>query len=100
MENIADDLIQIQSRLKLITNFSDHNVIILTAIVHQYSSIISQLQQTNPVNYSTSVDNVNFGISKLDLLTRQDFLTKKNAFNVIRRTLLRSLARDLNHKKH
>ena len=95
MEKLENELVQIRLRLKRITTFSKHNSDLLTDIAHQYDSIIAQLYIARPSVYQQSKQDSCGAINKLELLQNHDVLTKRTAFNIIKRTLLRSVARDL-----
>lgn len=95
MEKLENELAQIRVQLKRIATFSKHNGDLLTDITHQYDSIITKLYKAKPSVYQQSKQDSNAAIDKLELLQNHDVLTKRNAFNIIKRTLLRAVARDL-----
>ncbi|MEN0052864.1 MAG: hypothetical protein AAGC65_04310 [Mucilaginibacter sp.] len=95
MEKLENELAQVRLQLKRITTFSKHNSDLLADIAHQYDNIITKLYKAKPSIYLQSKQDCCAAIGKLELLRNHDALTKRNAFNIIKRTLLRSIARDL-----
>jgi hypothetical protein len=100
MKTFEAELLKLHNQLKTLSDFSEHNLTALNGIVEIYRKIIEEQYHDNPAAYALSKNCLASVEEKFQLFKRNDILTKKNAFSIIRRTLLRSIARDLQNNRN